>query len=53
MQDLTSKELGMIAALLQLASDEFVNHGCNDFDLREYGLTPEDIVLTRSVGVER
>ena len=36
-------ELKLIAKLLEIAADQFANHGCNDFDLvREAGLTPEE-----------
>jgi hypothetical protein len=36
--ELTSDEAKLVAALLRLASEQFSNHGCNDFDLRQYGL---------------
>lgn len=40
---LTSLEGKLVAALLRRASEEFSNHGCNDFDVcREAGLSPED-----------
>ncbi len=32
-QDLTPNNRKLISALLELASDQFSNHGCNDFDL--------------------
>ncbi len=31
--------LKLASALLRLAADKFSNHGCNDFDLKEFGLT--------------
>jgi hypothetical protein len=35
-------ELKLAAKLLELAADQFANHGCNDFDLvQEAGLTLE------------
>ncbi len=40
---LQPRELKLAAKLLKLASDQFSNHGCNDFDLViEAGLTPEE-----------
>lgn len=40
---LTDAETKVAAHLLQLASNQFANHGCNDLDLvREVGLTPEE-----------
>jgi hypothetical protein len=33
MAQLSKTEKKIIAALLRLASDDFANHGCNDFDL--------------------
>jgi hypothetical protein len=36
--NLTKDERKLVAALLRLASDEYSNHGCNDFDLRDHGL---------------
>lgn len=35
---LTDDEAKVVAELLRLASNTFSNHGCNDFDLRQYGL---------------
>lgn len=35
-------ELKLIAKLLELAADQFSNHCCNDYDLVEQGLTPEE-----------
>lgn len=32
---MTNTEKKLIAALLDLASEKFSNHGCNDFDLAE------------------
>ena len=32
---LTTSELRLLAELLELASDTFGNHGCNDFDLEK------------------
>ncbi len=38
---LTAIEAKVLAKLLELAGDEFSNHGCNDFNLiREGGLAP-------------
>jgi hypothetical protein len=39
---LTSAELTAIAELLQKASDEFSNHGCNDYKLLN---TPENKIM--------
>jgi hypothetical protein len=39
---LTSAELTAIAELLQKASDEFSNHGCNDYQLLN---TPENKIM--------
>jgi hypothetical protein len=36
-------EKKLLAKLLDLASDEFGNHGCNDFDLQAEGLLPSEI----------
>jgi hypothetical protein len=36
-------ELELTAKILDLASDEFANHGCNDLNLEQYGLPPETI----------
>ena len=39
---LKSHELKLAAKLLGLASQQFANHGCNDYDLvQDGGLTPE------------
>ena len=35
---LTDDEAKVVAELLRLASNTFSNHGCNDFDLRQYKL---------------
>jgi hypothetical protein len=32
MESLTKKEMLLIAHLLEIASDKFSNHGCNDMD---------------------
>lgn len=38
-------ELKLIAKLLELASDKFANHGCNDYNLvKEAGLTLEEAI---------
>ncbi len=45
MNDINLKphEIKLIAKLLEMASDKFSNHGCNDFDLvKEAGLTSEE-----------
>jgi hypothetical protein len=39
----TDKQLKMAAHLLDMASDKFSNHGCNDFDLRQFGFTAEEM----------
>jgi len=45
---LTKAELKLAAYLLDLASEEFGNHGCNDLDLvKEAGLDPEDSFVLR------
>lgn len=36
-------QLNVLANILEIASEEFSNHGCNDFNLAEQGLTPEEI----------
>lgn len=42
---MTDKEKMLVVKLLDMASDEFSNHGCNDFDLREQSdLTTEEMV---------
>lgn len=42
---MTNNELMIIAELLDMAGDQFSNHGCNDFDLRERSrLTPEEMI---------
>lgn len=33
---MTKQELLLAATLLDLAADEFSNHGCNDFDLARF-----------------
>lgn len=38
MPEITKDERKLIAALLRLASGTYSNHGCNDFDLRQYKL---------------
>lgn len=32
---MTTNERKLAAAVLRLASDQFANHGCNDFDMSE------------------
>lgn len=34
----SNDERKLMAALLRRASEEFANHGCNEFDLKELGL---------------
>lgn len=36
-------QLKILAKILHLAANEFSNHGCNDFDLAQQGLTPEEL----------
>lgn len=36
---LTPTERKIAAKLLRMAASEYANHGCNDFSLREAGLT--------------
>jgi len=36
MKEMTKKELLLISHLLEIASDEFGNHGCNDFKLSDF-----------------
>jgi len=43
--DNTDKKV--LVALLRMASDQFSNHGCNDFDAREHGLTEDEIQALR------
>lgn len=38
---MTPGEKRLTAALLRLASEQFGNHGCNDFDLSEHCADPE------------
>jgi hypothetical protein len=45
-------ELKLAAKLLEIASDYFANHGCNDFDLVEAGLTPEQAYEVNRAFVE-
>jgi hypothetical protein len=41
--NLSPHEIKLIAKLLEIASDKFSNHGCNDFKLTEEAeLTPEE-----------
>jgi len=41
--ELTDWERKLAAKLLKVASDQFINHGCNDFDAaKEAGLTEEE-----------
>lgn len=40
---ITTKERELLALLLDRASDEFANHGCNDFDLEEFGMTRDEV----------
>lgn len=40
---MTDKELVLVSDLLKMASSQFSNHGCNDFNLLKY-LTPEECV---------
>jgi hypothetical protein len=48
---LTHFELRLAAKLLEMAGDQFGNHGCNDFDvIEEFGIAPEDAIdLDRKV----
>jgi len=39
---------GILAKLLEMASDEFSNHGCNDFDLPN---TPENRKLMTAIEI--
>lgn len=40
---MTPAERKLCAKVLRMASDQFCNHGCNDFHLvKEGGLTPEE-----------
>lgn len=39
---MTKKELLLASELLKMAADEFGNHGCNDFDLFDYGFTENE-----------
>ena len=40
---MTKNEMKLAAALLDMAADQFSNHGCNDFDLRQHGLSLPEI----------
>lgn len=40
---MNEKQLKMAAHLLDRAAEEFSNHGCNDFDLRQFGFTTEEM----------
>lgn len=42
MKELTPYEKQLAAALLEIASSTFANHGCNDFDLSKY--VPRDYI---------
>lgn len=46
---LTDKEGALVAELLELASDQFSNHGCNDFDLPKSWSREEIAELLRSI----
>lgn len=39
----TNNELKLLADLLEMASDEFGRHGCNDFSLKDY-MTKEEAI---------
>lgn len=39
---MTKTELQFVAGLLRLATDEFSNHGCNDFEIPN---TPENMAM--------
>lgn len=42
MADLTPVERRIASHLLRRASEEFSNHGCNDLELRELGLSEDE-----------
>lgn len=43
MKDISKKELALAAKMLELASEQFSNHGCNDVDENVYdGWTLEE-----------
>jgi hypothetical protein len=42
--DLSNEQLTILAELLDIASDEFCNHGCNDFDIKN---TPENVEMIK------
>jgi hypothetical protein len=39
---LSLPEAKLLAYLLQIAADEFSNHGCNDLSLKDAGLLPSE-----------
>lgn len=51
MRVLTKNEGKLVAELLRAASEQFSNYGCNDFDLRSYGLESMAEELNRAVHV--
>lgn len=36
-------ERRLLVKVLEMASDTFSNHGCNDFNLKDHGLTKDEI----------
>lgn len=46
---MTPNERKLVAALLDLASDRFANHGCNDFPIGEYLSKPERVALNKAM----
>lgn len=43
---MTKTQLTVIAAMLDMAADEFSNHGCNDYELPN---TPENLEFVRTM----
>lgn len=42
-QGMDRAQLKVLANVLEAAAEEFSNHGCNDFDLSQQGLTLEEL----------
>ena len=48
---MTKKDYYLIADLLDMASDEFSNHGCNDFAVENYYTKEELCELVKSFNI--
>ena len=47
-----SHELRLVSMLLEMASQEFSNHGCNDFKWPDWFPESERVILVRDMAVE-